>query len=290
MFKKLFFTIPLVAFAGYILINKIDQVEQYPWTRDAQVRAHVIQITPRVTGPIINLAINDDSEVKKGDLLFEIDPSIYQADLEKAIAQQQQANEQLKKAKNEESRSLALSRRQPGSVPVLNLNNLHIAVTTAQANLAAAKAVANEAKLNLAFTKVTAPADGYITNLNLREGTQVVANQPTVALIDKHSFWVEGFFKETDLKEVNQGDKGMITLMMHPEKPFEGTISSIGYGISQQDGSTGNSLLPNVNPNFEWIRLAQRIPVKFHFELPENGIQLRVGTTASVKIIKQESN
>lgn len=290
MFKKLIFTIPLVALAGSIVINKIEQIEQYPWTRDAQVRAHIIQITPRVTGPIINLAINDDSEVKKGDLLFEIDPSIYQADLEKAVAQQQQANEQLKKAKNEESRSLALSRRQPGSVPVLNLNNLHIAVTTAQANLAAAKAVVNEAKLNLAFTKVTAPADGYITNLNLREGTQVVANQPTVALIDKHSFWVEGFFKETDLKEVNQGDKGMITLMMHPDKPFEGNITSIGYGISQQDGSTGNSLLPNVNPNFEWIRLAQRIPVKFHFELPENGIQLRVGTTASVKIIKQESN
>lgn len=185
---------------------------------------------------------------------------------------------------------MALSRRQPGSVPVLNLNNLHIAVTTAQANLAAANAVVNEAKLNLAFTKVTAPADGFITNLNLHEGTQVVANQPTVALIDKHSFWVEGFFKETDLKDVNQGDKGVITLMMHPDKPFEGNISSIGYGISQQDGSTGNSLLPNVNPNFEWIRLAQRIPVKFHFELPENGIQLRVGTTASVKIIKQESN
>ena len=290
MFKKLLFTIPLVALAGSIVINKIEQTEQYPWTRDAQVRAHIIQITPRVTGPIINLAVNDDSEVKKGDLLFEIDPSIYKADLEKAIAQQQQANEQLKKAKNEESRSVALSRRQPGSVPVLNLNNLHIAVTTAQANLAAANAVVNEAKLNLAFTKVTAPADGFITNLNLREGTQVVANQPTVALIDKHSFWVEGFFKETDLKDVNQGDKGMITLMMHPDKPFEGNISSIGYGISQQDGSTGNSLLPNVNPNFEWIRLAQRIPVKFHFELPENGIQLRVGTTASVKIIKQESN
>ncbi|PSW14617.1 efflux transporter periplasmic adaptor subunit [Photobacterium rosenbergii] len=290
MFKKLLFTIPLVALAGSIVINKIEQTEQSPWTRDAQVRAHIIQITPRVTGPIINLAVNDDSEVKKGDLLFEIDPSIYKADLEKAIAQQQQANEQLKKAKNEESRSVALSRRQPGSVPVLNLNNLHIAVTTAQANLAAANAVVNEAKLNLAFTKVTAPADGFITNLNLREGTQVVANQPTVALIDKHSFWVEGFFKETDLKDVNQGDKGMITLMMHPDKPFEGNISSIGYGISQQDGSTGNSLLPNVNPNFEWIRLAQRIPVKFHFELPENGIQLRVGTTASVKIIKQESN
>ncbi|MBC7002071.1 HlyD family secretion protein [Photobacterium sp. BZF1] len=290
MFKKLIFTIPLVALAGHILINKYEQMDHYPWTRDAQVRAHIIQITPRVTGPIIHLAVTDDSEVKKGDLLFEIDPSIYKADLEKAEAQEQQATEQLKKAKNEESRSLALSRRQPGSVPILNLNNLHIAVTTAQANLAAAKAVVHEAKLNLAFTKVIAPADGYITNLNLREGTQVVANQPTVALIDKHSFWVEGFFKETDLQNVSQGDMGVITLMMHPDQPFEGKISSIGYGISQQDGSTGNALLPTVNPNFEWIRLAQRIPVKFHFEMPQDDIQLRVGTTASVKIIKEESN
>ncbi|MGR5065174.1 HlyD family secretion protein [Photobacterium sp. DNB22_13_2] len=285
MFKKLFFTIPLVAFAGYILLNSIDQRGQSPWTRDAQVRAHVIQITPRVTGPIINLAVYDDSEVRKGDVLFEIDPSIYQADLEQAQAKEQQAQAQLKKAKNEESRSLALSRRQPGSVPVLNLNNLNIAVKTAQANLAAAKAVVNEAKLNLGFTKVVAPTDGYITNLNLREGTQVVANQPSVALIDKHSFWVEGFFKETDLRNINQGDTGLITLMMHPDQPFEAKISSIGYGISQQDGSTGNALLPNVNPNFEWIRLAQRIPVKFHFEIPDSGIQLRVGTTASVKIV-----
>ncbi|WP_153914757.1 HlyD family secretion protein [Shewanella sp. TC10] len=277
-------TLVMVVIAAVAVLSQYQNYAENPWTRDGQVRAHIIQITPRVTGPVTQVLVDDNSRVKKGQLLFEIDPSIYQAELSNAKAKQMQASALLDKAKNENHRAMALENRKHGTVSELDLNNFQNAVQTAKANLAAADAVVEQAELNVAYTHITAPTDGFITNLNLRQGAQVVANNPVVALIDENSFWIEGFFKETDLQGVNMGDEARVTLMMNPDSPIEAKVESIGYGIAKSDGSTGNTLLPNVNPNFQWIRLAQRIPVKIHIEhVPEN-VQLRVGTTASVKI------
>ncbi|GEA52979.1 hemolysin D [Vibrio inusitatus NBRC 102082] len=268
---------------GYSLYSTYDS---NPWTRDGQVRAYIVEVTPRVTGQVTNVLIKDNSQVKKGDLLFEIDQSVYQAALNKAKASQKQASALLKKARDEERRAVNLEKRAPGAVPVLTLNNLGNAVETARANVEVMQAAVEEAALNLQFTKVYAPTDGYITNLQLRQGSQVTANTPVVALIDEHSFWIEGFFKETDLKGVDDSNQTLVTLLSHSEYVLEGQITSIGYGISMQDGSTGNSLLPVVNPNFEWIRLAQRIPVKVKLTSVPDDVQLRIGMTASVKIMK----
>ncbi len=275
------------SFVGYSLYSTYDS---NPWTRDGQVRAYIVEVTPRVTGQVTEVLIDDNSKVKKGDLLFEIDPSVYQAALNKAKASQKQASALLKKARDEERRAINLEKRAPGAVPVLTLNNLGNAVETAKANVEVMRAAVEEAALNLKFTKVYAPTDGFITNLQLRQGSQVTANTPVVALIDEHSFWVEGFFKETDLQGVDNSDQALVTLLSHSEHALEGEITSIGYGISMQDGSTGNSLLPVVNPNFEWIRLAQRIPVKVKLTNVPNDVQLRIGMTASVKIMKDSES
>jgi multidrug resistance efflux pump len=126
--------------------------------------------------------------------------------------------------------------------------------------------------------------DGFVTNLNLRLGSQAVANQPALALIDVNSYWVDGFFRETAIAEIRSGDKAVVTLMTYPDQPLKGQVDSLGWGISQQDGSTGFELLPQVSPTFEWIRLAQRVPVRILLdEVPDN-IALRVGTTASVLV------
>ncbi|WP_299568652.1 HlyD family secretion protein [uncultured Shewanella sp.] len=277
-------TLVMVAIAAVAVLSQYQDYSANPWTRDGQVRAHIIQITPRVTGPVTQVLVEDNSQVKKGQLLFEIDPSLYRAELSNAKAKQLQAMALLDKAKNENHRAMALESRKHGTVSELDLNNFQNAVQTAQANLAAADAVVEQAELNMAYTHVTAPTDGFITNLNLRQGAQVVANNPVVALIDQNSFWIEGFFKETDLQGVNIGDKAQVTLMMNPNSPINAQVESIGYGIAKSDGSTGNTLLPNVNPNFQWIRLAQRIPVKVHLDQVPESVQLRVGTTASVQI------
>lgn len=286
MIKRYFITSILMLSASYVLFSQYQTYTQNPWTRDGQVRAYIVSITPRVTGQVTHLLVNDNSHVKQGDLLFEIDPSIYQTNYHKALASEKQATALVKKAKNEELRQRHLEQLTPGAVSTLTLNNLSNAVETALANLELMKANVEEAKLNLEFTKVYAPTDGYITNFNLRVGSQVVANTPVVALIDENSFWIEGFFKETDLQGVAPKDKAYVTLLMSDEHALEGEIKSIGYGIAKQDGTTGANLLPNVNPNFQWIRLAQRIPVKVKLNNIPRDLQLRVGMTASVKIIK----
>jgi multidrug resistance efflux pump len=149
------------------------------------------------------------------------------------------------------------------------------------------KAEVLSAELNLEFTQKKAPVDGYVTNLNLRLGSQAVENQPIMALVDVNSYWVTGFFRENYIEGIRKGDRAIVTLMSYPDKPLEGEVDSIGWGIAQDDGSTGFDLLPNISPTFEWIRLAQRVPVRIHFDLTKlpEGVQLRVGTTASVLVM-----
>jgi len=154
--------------------------------------------------------------------------------------------------------------------------------------LRAAKATLEEAKLNYEFTKVKAPVDGYVTNLNLRLGSQAVANQPALALVDVKSYWIVGFFQETQVKDIKPGDKAVVTLMSYPDAPLAGRVDSIGWGIAQSDGATGQDLLPNINPTFEWIRLAQRLPVRVHLDGVPEGVALRVGATASVLVMTGE--
>jgi multidrug resistance efflux pump len=153
------------------------------------------------------------------------------------------------------------------------------------AQLRAALAAVKQAQLNLDFTQVRAPVDGYITNLNLRKGSQANAGQPALALVDVNSYWIDGFFKETMIEDIKAGDQAVVTLMSYPDNPLEGVVESIGWGISQQDGSTGFELLPNVSPTFEWIRLAQRVPVRIKLVNKPKNIALRVGTTASVLVM-----
>ena len=343
-----------------ILLKYWDYVVN-PWTRDGQVRADVIQITPRVSGPIVKLAVEDNQLVKAGDLLFEIDPRTFAANAAQASAQYDkakdnylaqgkqveaveaqvevaraslaQASAAIKQADAEIEQNKAEYQRQKELLPkkatsqksvdrakanyqvavqqrlgaVASLAQAKASLLESEADLAQARATLGaagddnaslreaqaareEAELNLEFTQVRAPVDGYVTNLNLRLGSQAVANQPALALVDINSYWVHGFFKETLVGDIGKGDKAIVTLMSHPDKPVTGRVDSLGWGIAQEDGSTGEDLLPNVSATFEWIRLAQRVPVRIHLdELPE-GVELRVGTTASVLVMTGSAN
>lgn len=149
-------------------------------------------------------------------------------------------------------------------------------------------AALRQAELNLEFTKVIAPVDGFITNLSLQIGSQAVANQAVLALVDVNSFWITGYFKETSVAKIKSSNKAVVTLMSYQDTPVDGIVESIGWGIAQSDGSTGYQLLPNVSPTFEWIRLAQRVPVKIKLLNKPEDVQLRVGTTASIMIMTKE--
>ncbi|MBC2734033.1 MAG: HlyD family secretion protein [Desulfobacteraceae bacterium] len=345
----------VIAVAVILVLFKYRDYVTNPWTRDGQVRANVIQIAPRVSGPIVNLPIRDNQFVKAGDVLFAIDPRTFEASYDQARAQLDQTGDNVQaleqqveaaragvdvakasvdqaratiaqleatiaknKADYERQQDLlpkkatsrkALEQAQASyEVSIQQKVSAQAGFYQAQAALAESKAALAEAEaqlgalgdanpklrtalaalrqaeLNLEFTEVRAPVDGYITNLNLRLGSQVVANQPVLALVDAKSFWVDGFFKETAIGRMQGGDRAVVTLMAYPDTPLEGAVDSIGWGIAQQDGSTGFELLPNVSPTFQWIRLAQRVPVRVHLTDVPEGIDLRVGTTCSVLV------
>lgn len=332
-----------------------------PWTRNGMVRAQVIQIAPRVSGPIVKQPIKDNQLVRKGDLLFEIDPRTFQAAFDEARAKVEQTRDDIKaleeqvkaanqavkqydamidqakieitgyqsnleRAKRDFERAEELlpngsitkqaydSRKAATEIAEAQLNRakVHFLEVTAQkeqavANLArakanlgapgeenaklrAAQAALETARLNLEFTQVNAPVDGYITNLQVKEGDQIVANQAVVALVDIHTFYVDGFFRETFVGRIRPGDQAIVTLMSYPDRALRGRVDSIGWGIAQKDGSPGYKLLPSVSPTFEWIRLAQRIPVRINLVNVPDTVQLRVGTTASVLVRSGTSN
>ncbi len=106
-----------------------------------------------------------------------------------------------------------------------------------------------------------------------------------IALVDVASYWVHGFFRETVIGDMRRGDRAIVILMTYPDTPLEGRVESLGWGIAQQDGVAGQDLLPQISPTFEWIRLAQRVPVRIELLDVPDEVSLRVGTTASVIVL-----
>ena len=269
---------------GVVLYKYWDYVTN-PWTRDGQVRAQVILINPRVSGPIVDLPIVDNQSVRAGDLLFQIDPRTFEAAVKQAEADLQAAQVQEDEAKDKADRAVRIRKRDRGAMSEQEVIKKQNTLRAAQATVLSRQATLEDARLDLEFTQVRAPVDGYVTNLNLRLGSQAVANQPSLALVDVNSFWVHGFFKENYIADMRPGDRAIVTLMSYPDMPLNGRVDSLGWGIAQADGSTGYNLLPTISPTFEWIRLAQRIPVRVHLTNVPEEIKLRVGTTASVLVM-----
>jgi len=286
---KLILTLTLIASAIYFGYEKYRRYIDNPWTRDGQVRTQVIQVAPRVTGMVTKIHIKDNQHVKKGDLLFEIDPSQYELKVKQAQARLKRTLEAAKGTKIEYERVKSIYAKDRGAVSQKDLVRNETNYFKSLADIESATEALNAAKLNLSYTKVYAEVDGYVSNINFQIGTQATANRPLLALVDEHSFWVFGFFKESAIPHVKVGDKAVVTLLAYPNTPLKGTVESIAWGISHTDGNPGSNLLPSVKPVFQWIRLAQRIPVRIKLDpLPEH-VKLRFGLTASVMILDHDT-
>ncbi|HED18493.1 MAG TPA: HlyD family secretion protein [Gammaproteobacteria bacterium] len=280
-------TLGAIILAGFVLAGMFREYLFHPWTRDGHVRAQIIKITPRVGGPIVDLPVEDNQAVKKGELLFSIDPRTYALAVEQAEAKLKQARASKRVKEDQARRARILYKKDKGAISEQSLVRKDNALLVALADVDVAEANLHATYLDREFTEVRAPVDGYVTNLLLRYGSQTVANQPALALVDINSFWVHGFFKETQIRNIRPGNKAVIKLMSYPDTPLDGVVESIGWGIAQQDGAPGADLLPAIKPSFDWIRLAQRIPVRIRLtHIPEE-VELRVGTTASVFVITE---
>jgi len=278
--RKYLVTVIVVALAFVAALAMYARFTSRPWTRDAQVRANIVGIAPRVAGPIINLPIKDNEFVKRGQLLFEIDPSTFQADVNNAAAKLQQAQASEVQAQQELARQTELYKTKVTDVQ--DVENAQDAYEAAVANTAAAQAALQSAQLNLSYTRVYAPVDGYLTNMNTSLGQYVSAGSELLALVDASSFWIASYFKETQIRHVKPGDKVKITLMGHELEPFQGTVVSVAWGIFLSDGSTVD-LLPAVSQTIDWVRLPNRFPVRVEVS-GTSPVPLRIGQTASVSI------
>ena len=278
----------LAIFGGaiYFGYTKFQDYFNNPWTRNGQVRSQVIQVAPRVSGAVINIAVVDNQKVKIGDLLFEVDPSEYKITLAQAKADLKREQANVRGTKIEYDRVRKIAAKNKGAVSQKDLNRNRVNYQKSLAKIDSVKERINAAKLDITFTKVHATVDGYVSNINFQVGSQAVANQPILALVDMNSFWVFGYFRESMIGEISIGDESKVTLMAYPTKPISGKVESIGWGISHSDGDPGKNLLPSIKPVFQWIRLAQRIPVRIKLEKLPEGIELRFGLTASVMVME----
>ena len=285
---RLLLTLAILGAGLYFAYHKYREYFDNPWTRDGQVRTQVIQVAPRVTAMVTKIHVVDNQKVHKGDLLFELDPSKYILKVKQAEARLKRTLEAAKGTKIEYERVKSIYQKDKGAVSQKDMVRNETNYYKSLADIDSSTESLNTAKLNLSYTKVYAEVDGYVSNITFQVGTQATANRPLLALVDTHSYWVFGFFREDKIKQVRIGDDAVVTLMAYPDTPLKGKVESIGWGISLNDGNPGNNLLPSIRPVFQWIRLAQRIPVRIKLDpLPKN-VKLRFGLTASVMVLKRK--
>ncbi len=256
-----------------------------PWTRDGRVRAYVINVAPDVSGAVVALPVRDNQWVHRGDLLMEIDPARFKI----AVAQAQAAVD-AKKINWDMRRQDAKRRADLNSMVVSTeqRENASLDAAAAYADYQAALAQLSGAQLNLERTRVVSPVDGYITNLQLQTGDYVTAGSARLALIDSHSFWVYGYFEETKLPRLHIGDVAKIELMSGEH--LRGHIESITRGIYDRDNPQSRDLTADVNPTFNWVRLAQRVPVRIQLDEIPQGLTLAAGQTCTVVIEESRKN
>lgn len=275
------FVATAVIFVVAVLIGRVLWVRYMddPWTRDGRVRAEVVDIAPDVSGAVVELPVRDNQSVKKGDLLMQIDPSHYQIAVEQA-----QATVAARKAELQMRRDDAQRRADMDSLVVSkeNRDNATLSASTAEAQYQQAQAELDAAKLNLARTRVVSPVDGYVTNLSVFRGDYATVGAAKLAIVDSHSFWVYGYFEETKLPRVKVGDRAEMRLMSGGV--LQGRVESISRGIYDRDNPESRELLADVDPTFNWVRLAQRVPVRIKIERIPDSVVLSAGTTCTVVI------
>jgi multidrug resistance efflux pump len=251
-----------------------------PWTRDGRVRADVVTIAPDVSGLVTEVAVQDNQPVKRGDVLFRIDPDRFELALAQADAAVANRKAQMDEAQREATRSQ-------------RLNQLSVSQETQEQRLASAEATAAAfrqaiadravAELNLKRAVVTSPVDGTVTNVLLEPGDYVTTGKGVMALVDSATLRIEGYFEETKLPKIHKGDRVEIRLMGEP-RLLIGRVESIAAGIADRERTDSPDLLANINPTFNWVRLAQRVPVRVKPESVPPGVELVVGRTATVTI------
>ncbi|MGV2107137.1 efflux RND transporter periplasmic adaptor subunit [Agrobacterium vitis] len=263
-------------FAGYHLW--VYYMEE-PWTRDGRVRADVAEIAPDVTGPVSEVLAKDNATVRKGDVLFKVDAKRFELALEQAQADLDQAKSSLDEAVRERQREERLG----DSASAQARDKAVSAEEQAQASYNKALASRDVAKLDLDRTEVKSTVNGTVSNFSLQVGDFVNRGTATVAVVNTDTVRVEAYFEESKLQRIREGDRASVRIMGQ-KTVLTGRVESMATGIQDRERDSSSGLLVNITPTFNWVRLAQRVPVRIHLENVPEGTRLISGLTATVDI------
>ena len=264
--------------AGYKLW---DYYMDAPWTRDGHVRADVVPVAPDVSGFVTEVLVRDNQQVQRGDVLFRIDRARFDIALRQAEAVLVGKRAVLEQANAELKRYSSLT----VDLVVTKQKLDQVIATQGSAQAAHDQAVADLglARLNLERSEVRASVNGIVTNMELRPGTYLTPGKGVMALLDSDTLRVEGYFEETKLPRIHLGDAVNVRLL-GSDQLLRGRVESVAAGIEDRDRNAGATLLANVNPTFNWVRLAQRVPVRIALDRAERS-ELVAGATATVEVL-----
>ncbi len=266
----LVFILALAGYGGYVYWRHL---QNYVSTDDAYVGAHVVPVAAQVAGPVAHLYVRDNSPVRQGERLFEIDTHPFKIAVAAAKARVAERQAALVNAEYISERTAKMAARRFLSPQASQ--NAQTTVQTDRAALQAAKAALAQARLDLRHCLVRAATTGYISSMNVRVGTFIQEGTPLFALISSQKYWVTANFKETEVEHIRPGEKARIHVDMYPNHPFRGRVESISGG-----SGTAFSLLPPENATGNWVKVTQRVPVRIVIVDRDPKWPLRIGTSA----------
>ncbi|WP_225197515.1 efflux RND transporter periplasmic adaptor subunit [Gluconobacter oxydans] len=283
---RLTITLCILVVAALVVVILWDYYTASPWTRNGQVRAQVANIAPRVSGQILDVRVKDNQFVHKGDVLYVIDPFDFKVALDTAKARVAERKADL------EFRVVQAQWRKaiPGTAVSVEEKRQYEALSQQmQAQYDAAQAAERQAEINLERTEVRSSIDGIVTNLIMRPGDFATAGVVNIHIIDTSSYWVDGYFEETKVHDLDEGDLVRMDLMGYHD-PLFGHVESITRGIASNNALVNKQGLPEVDPVYTWVRLAQRIPVRVKIDKIPDDLTLAAGMTATVTVVSEEGN
>jgi multidrug efflux system membrane fusion protein len=273
----------VVIAAVVITLHVWGIVERHPRTDDAAARANVVGIAPRVGGQILSINVQDNQLVKKGEALFEIDPEDYKLVLEKAKAELTALDRQIAQARD------TLHRLEPllphGFTTADTVDKARTAATTLEAQREGVVATINLEELHLSYCKVIAPFSGRVINLNISAGAHVSPGVPVFSVLDTSKWYVIANFREAEIRHMAPGMEAIVYLSSAPSRRFRGMVQGVGWAVKPEgEVDLPASGVPYVKRELNWVRVAQRFPVRIEVEDPDPDL-FRMGASA-VAIIK----
>lgn len=283
---RLTITLCILLVAALVVVILWDYYTASPWTRNGQVRAQVANIAPRVSGQILDVRVKDNQFVHKGDVLYVIDPFDFKVALDtaKAHVAERKADLEFRVVQAQWRKAI------PGTAVSVEEKRQYEALSQQmQAQYDAAQAAERQAEINLERTEVRSSIDGIVTNLIMRPGDFATAGVVNIHIIDTSSYWVDGYFEETKVHDLDEGDLVRMDLMGYHD-PLFGHVESITRGIASNNALVNKQGLPEVDPVYTWVRLAQRIPVRVKIDKIPDDLTLAAGMTATVTVVSEEGN